>query len=143
MPKYDNQNFADMKRRLLFPVMTLVALASASLMFSCAKNNEITEEVVKPDPFPIKVTPASLDTIMPTSEELNFKFKIKCYDVDKLEMNSSGTADYMHAQFTLDRRDTTLSIWSQRRVGNEGKCSVRLYDDQSEVTVRITVRAPR
>lgn len=137
-----------MKRNHLFRVLTIMAAVSASLMLSCTKSENLTEDdkTVEEDktvePFPIKVIPASLDTIMDSSTELFYEFKIECYDIDKVQMNTEGLAHYMHAQFTLNRRDKTLQIWSQRRVGNLGRCSVRLNDDQSEVTVNITVRTP-
>ncbi len=94
---------------------------------------------VTPEPFPITFARTELDTTMVALEELNYRFRYKCYDAFKVQMQLLDN-DGMAPQFTNSPGDGYLQIWDTKRYKSVATCRVKIYDDISEQIIRVTVR---
>ncbi|MCR5841998.1 MAG: hypothetical protein K6G86_07990 [Bacteroidales bacterium] len=121
------------------------AVLAAVLFAACDPADNKTETPDPPkvkEPFPIQVDRAAIDTTIEATKALSVKFRFKCYDVEKLEMEL-GTNYGMAPTVELNRSNMTVSIYDLKRYSSQAYITLRLYDDISEKKLRLDVHEKR
>lgn len=115
---------------------TISAMANNGMKATC-------ELTVTPQPFPLQFARTQLDTTLANDKALDYKFKFKCYDPFKVELDTSvNRFDGMAPTVELNPGEGYARIWDERRVGSVATCKFRVYDDISEQIITVTVRRP-
>lgn len=122
---------------------TAVSVGKTSFTATAGGKRDNMSVEVLPEPFPIKFARTQLDTTLANDKALDYKFKFKCYDPFKVELDTSvNRFDGMAPTVELNPGEGYARIWDERRVGSVATCKFRVYDDISEQIITVTVRRP-
>lgn len=118
---------------------TAVSVGKTSFTATAGGKRDNMNVEVLPEPFPLQFARTQLDTTIATDKALSYRFKYKCYDPNKVELetlNNSGMAP------TVENVPGSgyVSIYSERRSSSVATCRFKVYDDVSEQIITVIVR---